>query len=156
RVLYERAAGFADRDRKIENSPETRFGIASGTKFLTALAIGKLIDARKLDLSPRLRDCVAFAFPRYSPEIAIQHLLTHTSGIPDSYDEQKTKDFDSFDLGLPLRTLRGPRDYLAAFPDEPMKFAPGTDFSYSNGGYILLGLVIEELTGLKYQSFVEE
>ena len=155
-VLYTRAAGYADRSNKIENSLETRFGIASGTKFFTALAIGKLIEAQKLSFSTRLKDCIALDFPRYSQEITIRHLLTHTSGIPDYYDEDKVENVDNFSVSIPWYALRGPRDYLAVFPDEAMKFAPGERFSYSNGGYILLGVVIEELTGMKYQDFVEQ
>lgn len=155
-VLYERAAGYADRSNQVENTLDTRFGIASGTKFLTALAIGKLIAAQKLSFSTKLKDCLALNFPRYSPEITIRHLLTHTSGIPDYYDEEKVTDFDHFTLSCPWYELKGPRDYLAVFPDEAMKFPPGTRFSYSNAGYILLGVVIEELTGLKYQAYVEQ
>ena len=155
-LLLERSAGYADRSNKVANTLETRFGIASGTKFFTALAIGKLIEAGKLSFSTRLKDCIALDFPRYSQEITIRHLLTHTSGIPDYYDEEKITDFDNFVLSIPWYELRGPGDYLAAFPDEDMKFAPGERFSYSNGGYILLGVVIEELTGLKYQDFVEQ
>jgi CubicO group peptidase (beta-lactamase class C family) len=155
-VLYERAAGYADRSNKIANSLDTRFGIASGTKFLTALAIGQLIAAEKLSLSTRLQDCLALDFPKYSPEITIRHLLTHTSGIPDYFDEEKVADFDHFFVSRPWYELKGPRDYLAVFPDEPMKFLPGTRFSYSNGGYILLGVVIEEVTGLPYQHYVEQ
>src|SRR5262245_43616576 len=154
-VLYERAAGYADRSNQIANTLETRFGIASGTKFFTALAIGKLIEAQKLSFSTKVKDCIAFNFPRYSQKITIRHLLTHTSGIPDYYDEDKITDFDTFTLSTPWYALKGPRDYLAVFPDEAMKFAPGERFSYSNGGYILLGVVIEELTGMKYQDFVE-
>ncbi len=150
-TVYERAAGYADRSNKIANSPGTRFGIASGTKFLTALAIGKLITAGKLSLSTRLQDCVALDFPHYSPEITIRHLLTHTSGIPDYYDEEQATDSEQFFVSRPWYELKGPRDYLAVFPDAPMKFSPGTRFSYSNGGYILLGIVIEELIGLPYQ-----
>jgi CubicO group peptidase (beta-lactamase class C family) len=155
-VLYERAADYADRSNKIANTLATRFGIASGTKFFTALAIGKLIEAQKLSFSTKLKDCIALNFPRYSQEITIRHLLTHTSGIPDYYDEEKITDFNTFTLSTPWYALKGPRDYLAAFPDEAMKFAPGERFSYSNSGYILLGVVIEELTGLKYQDFVEQ
>jgi CubicO group peptidase (beta-lactamase class C family) len=155
-TLYEKAAGYADRSNKIENTLETRFGIASGTKFFTALAIGKLIAAQKLSFSTRLKDCLALPFPRYSEEITIRHLLTHTSGIPDYYDEEKITDFDNFTLRTPWYALKGPRDYLAEFPDEAMKFAPGERFSYSNGGYILLGVVIEELSGQRYQDFVEQ
>ena len=155
-VLYERAAGYADRSNKVVNTLETRFGIASGTKFFTALAIGKLIAAQKLSFSTKLKDCLALDFPRYSPEITIRHLLTHTSGIPDYYDEEKITDLNHFTLSLPWYQLKGPRDYLAVFPDEAMRFLPGARFSYSNGGYILLGVVIEELTGLKYQEYVAQ
>jgi CubicO group peptidase (beta-lactamase class C family) len=155
-LLYERAAGYADRSNKIENTLATRFGIASGTKFFTALAIGKLIEAQKLSFDTKLRDCIALNFPSYAPEITIRHLLTHTSGIPDYYDEEKIPDFDTFSLSTPWYALKGPRDYLAVLPDEPMKFAPGERFAYSNSGYILLGVVIEELTGQKYQDFVEQ
>src|SRR5512144_2227360 len=81
-VLYQRASGYADRSNKIANNLATRFGIASGTKFFTALAIGKLIEAQKLSFDAKLKNCVALNFPRYSPEITIRHLLTHTSGIP--------------------------------------------------------------------------
>jgi len=154
--LYERAAGYADRSNRIANSLDTRFGIASGTKFLTALAIGQLIAAQKLSLSTNLQDCLTLNFPHYSPEITIHHLLTHTSGIPDYLDEEKVADFDHFFVGRPWYDLKGPRDYLAIFPDEPMKFSPGTRFSYSNGGYILLGVVIEEVTGLPYRRYVEQ
>ena len=155
-VLYERAAGYADRSNKIANTLDTRFGIASGTKFFTALAIGKLIEAQKLAFDTRLKDCVALNFPHYAPEITIRHLLTHTSGVPDYLDEEKIEDFDNFALSIPVYNLHGPRDYLPMFPDEPMKFAPGARFAYSNGGYILLGVVIEALTGQKYQDFVEQ
>ena len=155
-MLYEKAVGYADRSNGIPNTLETRFGIASGTKFFTALALGKLITAQKLDFSTKLKDCVDLPFPRYSPDITIRHLLTHTSGIPDYFDEEKITDFDNFHLAIPWYALKGPKDYLPLFPDEPMKFPPGERFSYSNGGYILLGMVIEELTERKYQDFVEQ
>lgn len=155
-ALYERAAGYADRSNRLPNTRETRFGIASGTKTFTALAIGKLIAAGQLALDSRLSDCIALDFAHYAPEITIEHLLTHTSGIPDYFDEELITDFDNFFVSVPWYKLRGPRDYLAVFPDEPMKFAPGQRFAYSNGGYILLGLLIEQLTGMRYQEFVEQ
>jgi CubicO group peptidase (beta-lactamase class C family) len=153
-VVYERAAGYADRANRRENTRDTRFGIASGTKFFTALAIGKLIEAGKLDFFTKVAECIPWNFPRYSKAITIQHLLTHTSGLPDYFDEEKIEDFDNFTVGVPWSELRGPRDYLPVFPDEDMKFAPGARFSYSNGGYILLGVVIEEISGMPYREFV--
>src|SRR6186997_3250784 len=71
-ALYERAASYADRSNRIANTLATRFGIASGTKFFTALAIGKLIEAQKLSFDTRLKDCVALDFPHYAPEISIR------------------------------------------------------------------------------------
>jgi CubicO group peptidase (beta-lactamase class C family) len=155
-VMYERAAGYADRANRRENTLDTRFGIASGTKFFTALAIGKLIEVGKLDFATKVAECIPWNFPRYSKEITIQHLLTHKSGIPDYYDEAKIDDFNNFTVAIPWCELRGPKDYLPVFPDEEMKFAPGMGFSYSNGGYILLGVIIEEVSGIPYRDFVTQ
>jgi len=154
-IVLEEAFGFSDREHQISNHLETRFGIASGTKFFTALAIGKLIELGKLSLDTKLNSVFDVGAFDYSPEITIQHLLTHTSGIPDYYDEEKADDFDNFSVAVPWSELRGPKDYLRVFPKEEMKFEPGVRFSYSNGGYILLGAIIEELSGQNYQSFVE-
>jgi len=153
-VRYARARGFADRTHRVPNALETRFGTASGTKFLTALGIGRLVAAGKLTLETRLRDALPIVFPNYAPEITVRHLLSHTSGVPDYFDEEKHGDFDNVDLGVPNTRLRELRDYLPLFPDEPMKFVPGTAFSYSNGGYILLGLLVEELSGNGFREFV--
>ena len=155
-ILYQKAFGYADRSNKIPNTLDTRFGIASGTKFFTALAIGKLIEAGKLDFSSKIPELIPWDFQHYSREITVRHLLTHTSGIPDYYDEEKVEDFDNFTVGVPWHELKGPHDYLAVFPDEAMKFPPGERFSYSNSGYILLGVLIEEITGMQYRDFVEK
>ena len=156
RILYQKAFGYADRSNKIPNSLDTRFGIASGTKFFTALAIGKLIEAGKLDFSSKIAELIPWDFQQYSRDITVRQLLTHTSGVPDYYDEEKVEDFDNFTVGVPWYELKGPRDYLAVFPDEAMKFPPGERFSYSNSGYILLGVLIEEITGMPYRDFVEK
>jgi CubicO group peptidase (beta-lactamase class C family) len=155
-TVYEAAAGYADRANRLPNTLTTRFGIASGTKFFTALAIGKLIEAGAVALETRLCDVVDLGFPHYAPEITIRHLLTHTSGIPDYFDEEQVADFDNFTVAVPWSELRGPRDYLDVFPKGPMKFPPGERFSYSNGGYIVLGIVIEALSGRAYQAFVTD
>jgi len=152
--VYERASGYADRGNRLPNTLETRFGIASGTKLLTAIAIGRLIEAGKLALDTRLADVVDLGYPQYSQDITIRHLLTHTSGIPDYYDEEEVHEFEGFKVAVPWSELLGPRDYLAIFPEGPMKFEPGERFSYSNGGYITLGIVIEEVSGTPYQEFV--
>lgn len=155
-ALYEAAAGYADRVSRVANTIRTRFGTASGTKIFTAMAIGKLIETGKLSFSTRLKDCVSVDLPPYPDDLTIRHLLTHTSGIADYYDEETVEDFENFTVGVPWSELRGPKDYLQVFPREGMKFVPGERFSYSNGGYILLGVVVEEVTGRRYRDFVTE
>ena len=147
-VVFENAYGYADRSNKILNTVDTRFGIASGTKFLTALGIGKLIDSGELALTSRLCDCVNIDFPQISKDVTIDHLLTHTSGVYDYYDEELVEDIDNFQLNIPCFELKGPKDYIPLFRDGEMKFNPGERFSYSNGGFILLGIVIEEISAL--------
>ncbi len=101
-VVYERATGYADRANRRENTLDTRFGIASGTKVFTALAIGKLIEAGKLDFSTRVAECIPWNFPRYSEAVTIRQLLTHTSGIPDYYDEEKNRGLRQLHRGGPV------------------------------------------------------
>ena len=124
-IEFENAYGYADRSNKIPNTIDTRFGIASGTKFLTALGIGKLIDRGELSLTSRLCDCVNIDFPNISEDVTIHHLLTHTSGVYDYYDEELIEDVDNFQLDIPCFELKGLKDYIPLFRDGEMKFNPG-------------------------------
>ena len=114
--LYERSAGFADRANSIANTAETRFGIASGTKLLTALTVGRLIDAGRLALTTQVRDCISVELPDYSEGITIQHLLTHTSGIPDYYDEEPHRGFRQFHRRHPLVRAKRSEGLSAGVP----------------------------------------
>lgn len=155
-VRLQRAYGFADRANRIANQVTTRFGIASGTKFLTALAIGSLIDQGTLRIDAKVHDLVTFDLPCLGHHATVAHLLEHTSGIYDYYDEELVEDFDDFHVEIPWSFLLTPRDYLPLFGDREMKFAPGERFSYSNGGYILLGVLVEEITGRLFREIVAD
>lgn len=155
RVLVSAAFGLADRTHRVPNTAETRFGTASGTKLFTALAVGALIDDGRCALDSRLHDLATFDLAGVSREVTIGHLLTHTSGVYDYYDEDLIDDFDNFELAIPPYKLLKPSDYLPMVVAGEQKFAPGTRFAYSNGGYVLLGMLIEQLCG-SYHSFVEE
>lgn len=155
-TLFCEAFGYRDRANKIKNSVSTRFCIASGTKFLTALAIFQLIEAGKLSLGDTVKKVIKTEIPGYSDEITIGHLLTHTSGIPDYFDEEEVEDFDSFMLDTPNYLLKGPKDYIRSFPDKEMKFQPGEQFSYCNSGFIILGIIIEDITGISYREYIEK
>ena len=150
------AFGEADRSAGIRNTVDTRFGIASGTKFLTALAAGALIDDGVLALDDRLVDLVSVPLPGVSAAVSIDHLLTHTSGVYDYLDEDLISDPDHFELPIAPSKLLGPRDYLPMLVAGPAKFEPGARFSYSNGGFVLLGLALEEVAGCSFHALIEE
>jgi CubicO group peptidase (beta-lactamase class C family) len=145
-VLINQGYGPADQEQGIPNTPQTKFRIGSITKQFTAMGILILQAQGKLDVQDPI--C------RYVPEcpvpwegITLHHLLVHTSGIPDfvdlpGYEESK---------GTPT----APIELIARFKDEPLAFPPGSEWRYSNSGYILLGYVIEQASGQTYADFIQ-
>ncbi|MBN1922891.1 MAG: beta-lactamase family protein [Anaerolineae bacterium] len=154
--VFTQGYGYANRAERLPNTPETRFGVASGSKIFTAVAICQLVEQGRLSFDARLLDLVDADFPHFDPGITIHHLLTHTSGAPDYFDEEFMDDFAAMWEKTPVYTLKGPRDLLPLFQQQPMKFAPGMRFSYNNGGYVLLGVIIEAVTGQRYVDYVTE
>jgi len=155
-TLHARGHGHANRAESIPNTIDTRFGMASGCKTFTAVAVCRLVEEGLLDFDTRLADCLDVKFPNFDPGVTIHHLLTHTSGVPDYFDEEVMEDFEVLWKERPVYTIRSPRDLLPIFREGAMKFTPGERFSYSNAGYILLGLVIEEKTGASFSATIEE
>jgi CubicO group peptidase (beta-lactamase class C family) len=154
--LYNKAFGYRDRPNQIPNTTTTRFGIASGTKLLTALGILNLIEKDKLRLESTIAD-IFTEVPLYiSSAATIKDLLTHSSGIYDYYDEELIDDFDHFSVDIPWSELHTPSDYLPLFEDHQPKFSPGERFSYSNGGYVFLGVIIERIIGCLYRDYIKE
>ena len=154
-LVFERAYGYADRSNRVANAMQTRFGTASATKTFTALSVCALIEQELLALDTPVTDVLGVELPHVSHDVTIEHLLTHTSGIGDYYDEEVVTDVTSFHVSIPWYRLERPRDYLPLVAEPPPKFAPGERFSYCNSGFILLGLVVEELAGVAYQEFVQ-
>jgi len=155
-TVFNRAFGYRDVKNKLHNTTSTIFGIASGTKVFTALGIGVLVDQGLISLGTTIgeldREYTSFVDERAT----IQHLLTHTSGIYDYYDEEIELDYDHFSVEIPWCKLETPSDYYPSFKGQAMKFRPGERYSYSNGGYVFLGMLIEKLTGRLYRDFVRE
>lgn len=152
--LFKQAYGFAERSNGRKNCIDTRFAIASGTKYLTALAIGKLIDQGKISFETKASELVS-EITSLSERVTIKHLLNHTSGVYDYLDEELIEDFDAFELPISPFKLLTCSDYLPMLHGEA-KFEAGERFAYSNSGYIILGIIIERLTGISFQSFVEQ
>ncbi|QOR33632.1 beta-lactamase family protein [Clostridium sp. 'deep sea'] len=155
-IIYSHVKGFADRSNELPININTRFGIASGTKLFTALAIGLLIDRGKLNLNSQVFDIIKIRdkFPNYNKNVTIAQLLSHTSGLPDYFDEELIEDFDNFKLAIPWHELKEPYHYFEVFPHRDMKSKPGEKFSYNNGGYVLLAAVIAKISGISYSEFV--
>jgi CubicO group peptidase (beta-lactamase class C family) len=148
--------GFSNRADQGKNNADTRFGIASGCKLFTAISICQIVENGKLTFNTRLRDCLDVEFPNFSNEITIHHLLTHTSGIPDYFDEEVMDDFEELWLARPMYLIRSLSDFLPMFQNEQMKAAPGESFHYNNAGYILLGLIVEQASKMPFTDYVEE
>lgn len=148
--------GFANRSEQFENKVETRFGIASGCKLFTSIAICQLVERGRLSFETKLQDCLDISFPYFDPSISIHHLLTHTSGIPDYFDEEVMDDFEELWIKYPMYTIRELEDFLPLFQQNAMKLQVGERFHYNNAGYILLGLIVEQASNLSFSNYIQE
>lgn len=155
-ILAELSYGYANRSEQFKNNTSTRYGIASGCKLFTAIAICQLVEEGKLSLDSKLNECLDFYFPNFEDEISIHHLLTHTSGIPDYFDEEVMDDFEELWVENPMYRIRSLKDFLPLFQYQTMKFKAGERFHYNNAGYILLGLIIEQASQLNFAEYIQQ
>lgn len=144
-----KAYGLASKEYNIPNRVDTRFNLGSINKFLTRIAIEQLEGKGILGLD----DPISKHLPDYSnkeaaEKVTIRHLLDMTSGIGDFFGEKYQS--------TPKDRIRTLSDYLLLFGDEPLLFEPGTSSQYSNGGYIVLGLIIEKVSGQTYFDYVRD
>lgn len=150
------AFGLAERSHRVPNTVETRFAMASGCKIFTAMAVGSLIQEGKLALDTRLADCVRSHGFHFGSAVTVAQLLNHTAGIPDYFSEELESDYGALWRDRPCYRMTSVRDFLPLFENAPMKAPPGQGFVYCNAGFILLGLVIEELTGRDFREIVAQ
>ncbi len=146
-VIYSKGYGSADLEWDVPNSPGTKFRLGSVTKQFTAASILLLEERGKLSVNDPVKKYLPDA-PAAWDKITIFNLLTHTSGIPNFTgfaDYQKLEPFAAT-----------PEQLVARFRDKPLDFEPGEKWQYSNSGYVLLGHLIEKITGDSYEKFVRE
>jgi CubicO group peptidase (beta-lactamase class C family) len=148
RVLYEGACGLAERRFGARVRPDTRFNLGSLNKLFTKLAIGQLAEAGKLSLSDPVSKYVSVLAPRIGSRITIDQLVNHRSGLGDIF----TDAYANADRSR----LRSLADWIPLFRRDTLLFAPGSDERYSNAGYVVLGLVIEAVSGINYYDYVRE
>jgi len=148
--------GFANLSEKIDNRCNTRFAIASGSKIFTAVAICMLVEAGDLSFDSKLTDVIDVDFPYVDENITVHHLLTHTSGVYDYFNEQIMEDFEALWNHRPMYHIRSPKDFLSMFQYKEMQDNFNRSFQYNNSGYILLGLIVEYVAKTSFFEFVEE
>jgi D-alanyl-D-alanine carboxypeptidase len=147
KVLFREAFGLADREWDVPVAPDSEFRLGSITKQFTATAIMQLAEQGKLNVDDPISKYVSVAPAAWSA-ITIRELLTHTSGIPSYtaipgfFDEQ-------------ARIDRAPEEIIKLTADKPLDFPPGTKFSYDNSGYVILGFIIEKVSGQSYADYLQ-
>ena len=154
--LYAGAFGYASRAWKIPNNLETRFDTASITKLFTAVATLQLIDQQRLAFDTRVIDLLGLEGTAISNEVTVYQLLTHTSGIGDDAEEENNERYEDVWKSKPNYSIATTTDMLAQFVHKPANFPPGQGCRYCNCSYILLGLVIEKISGLSYRDYVKK
>ena len=144
-VEFAKGYGLANREHEIPNTTDTSFRIASVTKQFTAMCILILHENGKLRVTDPIcqfvKDC-----PTAWNKITIHHLLNHTSGIPSFTDFPDNLTFERLPTTVQATVLR--------FRDKPLDFEPGTEMSYSDSGYVLLGYIIERVSGTTFEDFL--
>jgi D-alanyl-D-alanine carboxypeptidase len=146
--VFMQAYGLADREHKTPNTLKTRFRIGSMNKMFTAVAVLQLVQAGKLKLDDPLGKYLTdYPNKELAAEVTISELLSHTGGTGDFFGPESDKH------RLELKTHE---DYVKLYGSRPVRFEPGSRFEYSNYGFLLLGNVIEKVSGESYYDYVQE
>ena len=147
--IFKGAYGLADRALDVPNQVDTKFNLGSIDKMFTAVAILQLVEQGKLSLDDKTVDILPeYADTRIANQATVHQLLTHMSGMGDYLNSEYYKD-----IRLQIRSIA---DYLPLFINTSPRFEPGAQFGYSNAGYIVLGLIVEKVTGQSYYDYVKE
>jgi CubicO group peptidase (beta-lactamase class C family) len=145
-IIFEQGYGWADADLRVRNEPTMRFGIGSLTKPITAAAVMRFVDRGRF----RLADPICLYIPHCPPPwraVTLEHLLSHTSGIPDYFDELPAAPVDSTRAVISAAIERHREDQLRS--------RPGERYAYSNFNYFLLGYILESATGQLWQTVLQ-
>jgi CubicO group peptidase (beta-lactamase class C family) len=150
------AYGLAHRGHCIANTADTRFGLASGTKGLTAVTVMTLVESDELELATTARSILVSDLPLIDDGVTVEHLLAHRSGIGDYLDEEAVAAPTDFVMPVPVHVLASTEAYLGVLAGHRHVFPPGERFSYNNGGFVVLALIAERVSGIPFDRLVHE
>lgn len=146
--VFKAAYGLADREKKTPNTVDTQFRIGSMNKMFTAVSVLQLVQAGKIKLTDPLGKYLTdYPNKELASKVTIHQLLTHTGGTGDFFGPE----FDKH--RLELKTLQ---DYVKLYGQRGVQFEPGSKWAYSNYGFLLLGLLVEKVSGQNYYDYVAE
>ena len=155
-TVYEGAFGYSDLPNRISNTMTTRFATASAGKVFVAVSILKLIETGKPAFDSTIASLLDFDLRAIDPDITVEQLLTHTSGIPDYFDESIMDDYSELWRDYPNYKIRTSSDIIPLYIDKPMMYPRGERFQYNNTGYVVLGLIIEAVTGMLFDQYLQQ
>ncbi|HEV2705095.1 MAG TPA: serine hydrolase domain-containing protein [Pyrinomonadaceae bacterium] len=145
KIIFNKAYGEANKDFSIPNQLDTKFNLASLNKMFTSVAIAQLVEQGKLSYDdPLSKFMPEFPGREAAEKIKIKHLLTHTSGLGD------------YSVSASRQGVRTVDDFLKLAKEDKLAFEPGTDQAYSNTAFLVLGKVVEKVTGRSYYDYVRE
>ncbi len=154
--LFAGAYGYASRSWKISNTLTMRFDSASVTKLFTSVATLQLIERGLLAFDTSVSDFLGLQDTAISPAVNVFHLLTHTSGIADDADEESGEVYADVWKTRANYSVIETADFLPQFAYKPANFPPGQGCRYCNCSYVLLGLLIEKVSGLSYRDYMRQ
>lgn len=148
-LLFQKAYGLASKEYNVPNRVDTKFNLGSINKTFTQIAVGQLVDQGKLSFDDKLgKHLPDYPSREAAEKVTIRQMLDMKSGIGDFFGPE----FEA----MPKNRLRTVKDFLPLFASKPLQFEPGTRQQYSNGGYIVLGAIVEKVTGKDYYDYVRE
>jgi CubicO group peptidase (beta-lactamase class C family) len=156
KIVVQRACGYADIVNKIPNAPDTKFATASAGKVFVAAGILQLIERGKICLNDTIGNLLDFDLKNIDKNITIRQLLNHTSGIPDYFDESTMTEYADQWRDYPNYKIRESVDLFPLFINKPMMYKPGERFQYNNTGFVVLGLIIEKVTGILFDEYLSK
>ena len=155
KVLCENVTGYADLPNKVPNTLETRFASASAGKVFVAVGILQLIEQGKIQFDDTLGQLLDIELNEIDRDVKVRQLLTHTSGVPDYFDETTMSEYEDLWVDYPNYKIRHNHDLLPLFINRPMMYPKGEMFQYNNSGYVLLAMIIEKVTGMYFDRYLQ-
>ena len=155
-AVFQGAFGFKHRSLEIANTIDTQFGLASGAKGFTALAVMSMVERGELSLDTTARSVLGNDLPLIDDRVTVEQLLAHRSGIGDYFDEDNFDDNNAYAMKVPVHQLLTTEQYVAALDGYPMKHEPGAEFVYCNGGFVVLALIAERVSRVPFHDLVDE